>query len=141
MHFFCRLRLPPANKASPLGTLPAPQGKGIWPWDTWHRINSPQLWVKEVGQTGTTAMHNTQNGQKCCDQSKSPFETVHKKNSSPRSMIITQFARRRISVPSIPGRALPATPPCPRICGRNAAHPPCLLPDCLRRQCLRLVLG
>ena len=29
-------------------------------------FNFPRFWVKEVGQTGTTARHNTQNGQKCC---------------------------------------------------------------------------
>ena len=43
----------------------APQGKGKW--GNQYRINFPQFWVQEMGQTGTMARHNTQNGQKCCD--------------------------------------------------------------------------
>ena len=47
------------------------------------------------------ARHNTQNGQKCCD-SNSPFKsTVHKGYYFPCSMIITQFAHRRIGVPNV----------------------------------------
>ena len=55
----------------------APQGKGNQLLGNSHRMNLPQFWVKEVGQTGTMARHNTQNGQKCCDH-RSPFKnTVH----------------------------------------------------------------
>ena len=60
------------------------------------------FWVKEAGQTGTTARHNTQNRQKCCD-SHSPFKSkVYKGYNFPCSVIITQITRRgrrRISVP------------------------------------------
>ena len=63
------------------------------------------FWVKEAGQTSTTARHNTQNGQTCYDHH-SPFKsTVHKGYNFPCSMIMTQIARcrcrrrRRISTP------------------------------------------
>ena len=35
-------------------------------------------WVKEAGQTGTMARHNTQNGQKC-SANYSPFKSTFKK--------------------------------------------------------------
>ena len=58
-------------------------------------MSFPQFWVQAVGQTGTTASHNTQNGQKCCD-SHPPFRsTVPKGNKFPCSTIITRTARRR----------------------------------------------
>ena len=71
------------------------------PWGNSDRINFPQFWVKEVGQMGTMARHNTQNGQKCGD-THSPFKgTVHKGYNFPCSTIITQTARRSMSVPFI----------------------------------------
>ena len=92
--------------------------RSIWPqaqggaghslWNTEHRIDFPHFWVKEVGQTGPMARHNTQNGQQCCDR-RSPFKsTVHNGNNVPSSTMSTQIARRRrrgISVPRAPASA------------------------------------
>ena len=75
-------------------------------------MNFPQFWVQEVGQTGTMARHDTQNVQKCCDSHSPVKSTVHKENHFPCSTIITQIARRRISVPRGTGRSRGgATPP------------------------------
>ena len=60
----------------------------------------PPFWVKEVNQTGTLARHNTQKGQKCCDNHSSFKYTVHKGRNFHCSMIITHIARRRI--PHVP---------------------------------------
>ena len=62
---------------------------------------------------GTIARHNTQNGQKCCDNHSSFKSMVHKGNNFPCSMIITEIACRRcrrIRVP--PPRASTEGPGC-----------------------------
>ena len=91
-----------ATRANPKGTAScAPQGKGNWLRGKSHRIKFPQLWVKEVGQTGTTARHSTQNGQKCSDDH-SPFKrTVHKGNNSPCSIIIPQLCAAGLAFPKL----------------------------------------
>ena len=91
-----RRRLPDANKILAGGNAScAPQGKGNELWGDEHRINFPQFWVKEVGQMGTLARHNTQNGQKRCDYH-SPFKSmVHKRNNFPCSVIIARIVRRK----------------------------------------------
>ena len=80
------------------------KGKGNLLWRNEHRINCTQVWVKEVGQTGTMATHNTPSGQKCCDNHLPFKSTVHKGYNVPCSMIVIQIAcreaRRRIRVPS-----------------------------------------
>ena len=43
------------------------------------------------------ARHNTQNGQTCCDNHSTFKNMVHKGNNSPRYMIFSQIAGRRIS--------------------------------------------
>ena len=55
------------------GAPQPPQGKGNWLSVNWQRITFPQVWVKEVVQTGTMARHNTQKRQNCCD-THSPFK-------------------------------------------------------------------
>ena len=76
----------------------APQGKGKGLWGDWHRIRFPQLWVKEVGQTGTMARHNFQTGQQCC-HNHTPIQKVrvHEGTNSPCSMTNAQTARHRMS--------------------------------------------
>ena len=79
---------------------PPPQGKGNELCGDQHRINLPPFWVKEVGQTGITARHRTQNGQKCGD-GHPPFKSaVHKRGTvSPVSRQFPKTGRRRMSVP------------------------------------------
>ena len=77
------------------------QGQGNQLWGNELRINFPQFWVKEVGQTGTMARHNTPNGQKCCHNHCPVKSTVHKSNDFPCSVIITQIA------PQVPQDELP----------------------------------
>ena len=52
-------------------------------------INFPPFWVKEVGQMGTMARHNTQNRQKVAIIT----SMFHKTNTLPCSRITTQIAR------------------------------------------------
>ena len=84
------------REGTSLGMLPARRrGRGMGLWGNVHRINFPQLCVNEVGQTGTTARHNSQNGQKCCHDHSLFKGTVHTRNNFPCSMMIPQIARRR----------------------------------------------
>ena len=57
----------PGQAFNTRGMLPAHRRrrrvKGNSLWGHEHRINFPQFRVKEVGQTGTIARHNAQNGQ------------------------------------------------------------------------------
>ena len=60
-----------ARKRTPLRTSGAMAG-GCWVLPA-HGISYRPVWVKEVGQTGTVARHDTPNGHKWCDD-RSPFK-------------------------------------------------------------------
>ena len=75
------------------------RGKGEWLQRKQHRMDVPRVWVREGSQTGTTAPHKTQNGQRSCD-TYSPFKTaLHRGCDFRCSMTITQTAHRRMSGP------------------------------------------
>ena len=91
------------------GASCAPPGVGDWPWGDEHCIDFPRFRVKEGGQTGTMARHNTSNGQKCCDD-RFPFKsTVHKGYIFPCSTMMTQIVCRRARRPPL-GTGQPQRP-------------------------------
>ena len=76
-----------------------------------HRIDFPQFWVKEVGQTGTMARHNTQSAQKYCGDH-SPFQSPgHEGYNFPCSTMATQMARHGMNNPKQEDSCVLLVPP------------------------------
>ena len=65
----------------------------IFSWHYWHRSKFPQFLGKKVGQTGTMARHNTQNGQNVAITTPPLNSAVHTRYNSACSTIIIQIAR------------------------------------------------